>query len=496
LLLFYKSIDHFLTKYPKETDSWEIVNKKLTKNILDENPALAAIDINLSVLPTPGLPYNRTSKVSRTQASNPQGTFLVGNSRGNNVLRFDGKTGNFLGEFITAGSGGLSNPDTIIFGPDGNGDGKSDIYIASGDKAGNSGEAAASAVLRYDGITGAFIDKFVGDNPNTTSDETGGLFRPYGLAFSPDGNLYVSSFLTDKILRYNGKTGQFIDVFASGNQQGGGLNGPNGLLLAPDGNLYVTTEGSIAREGKADFSANLPSQVLRYNPETRQSSIFASPDPSPRSQGFASLLGMAIGPVDGDIYVSDFANDIRRYNLKSGELVEVLSTNYTETLPSSNYLGGLAFSPIGNLFAVGFDNRANANGAGAVLRYNGKTGDPLPLVANPGTFPSPIFVSPDSKLQRPIAISFFPSDATLTEKWNFPIANYPINHQGLNNLNLDVNYKYQDGILNFQYPDFVPIYKILDNLLVNYPNETDVWEIVNKNLTQKVIESSIRHLTL
>jgi hypothetical protein len=96
----------------------------------------------------------------------------------------------------------------------------------------------------------------------------------------------------------------------------------------------------------------------------------------------------------------------------------------------------LAFSPIGNLFAVGFDNRANANGAGAVLRYNGKTGDPLPLVANPGTFPSPVFVSPDSKLQRPIAISFFPSDATLTEKWNFPIANYPINHQGLNNLNL------------------------------------------------------------
>jgi hypothetical protein len=42
--------------------------------------------------------------------------------------------------------------------------------------------------LRYDGITGAFIDKFVGDNPNTAADETGGLSRPYGLAFGPDGN--------------------------------------------------------------------------------------------------------------------------------------------------------------------------------------------------------------------------------------------------------------------------------------------------------------------
>ncbi|MEG3989179.1 NHL repeat-containing protein [Microcoleus sp. S28C3] len=486
----YKSIDNFLTTYPNETDFWEVVNKNLTQNILKENPALVAIKIDFNVLPSPNLPYNRTSKVTRTQPSNPQGTFLVGNSRGNNVLRFDGNTGNFLGEFISPGSGGLSNPDTIVFGPDGNGDDKSDIYVSSGEKPGNSGEPTASAVLRYDGITGAFIDKFVGDNPNTAVDETGGLFRPYGLAFGPDRNFYVSSFLSDQILRYNGKTGQFIDVFASGNQQAGGLNGPNGLLFAPDGNLYVTTQGSVARNGKADYSASFPSQVLRYNPQTRQSSIFASPDPSPRSQGFASLLGMAIGPADGDLYVSDFANDIRRYNLKSGELVKVLSTNYTDTSPSSNYLGSLAFSPIGNLFAVGFDNRANANGAGAVLRYNGQTDEPLPISGNPGSSNSSIFVPPDSKLERPIGIAFFPSDAQLTQKWNFTLANYPINHQGLNNLNIDVNYKYQDGIQNYQYPDFVPIYKSIDNLLVNYPNETDFWEIVNKNLTEKVLSDN------
>jgi sugar lactone lactonase YvrE len=483
----YKGIDQFLTNYPNETDVWEVVNKKLTQNILNENPVLAAINIDLNVLPSQSLPYNRTSKVTRTQPSNPQGTFLVANTRGNNVLRFDGNTGNFINEFIPAESGGLSKPDTVLFGPDGNGDSKPDIYIASGDKPGKSGETGASAVLRYDGITGAFIDKFVGDNPNTATDETGGLSRPYGLAFGPDGNFYVSSFLTDQILRYNGKTGQFIDVFAAGNQQAGGLNGPNGLLFAPDGNLYVTTQGSVARNGQADFSANFLSQVLRYNLGTRQFSIFASPDVSPRSQGFVSLLGMAIGPNDGDLYVSDFANDIRRYNLKSGELVKVLSTNYTDTVPSSNYVGSLAFSPIGNLFAVGFDNRANANSAGAVLRYNGKTGDPLPIAVNLGSNNNSIFVPPDSKLQRPVGITFFPSDAQLTEKWNFTAVNYPINHQGLNNLNIDVNYKYQDGIQNFQYPDFVPIYQSIDNLLVNYPNETDFWEILNKNVTQKVL---------
>lgn len=483
----YNSVDNFLTNYPNENDFWEIVNKNLTQNILNENPTWARIDININVLPSQSLPYNRTSKVTRTQPSNPQVTFLVSNSRGNNLLRFDGNTGNFLGEFIPSGSGGLSNPDQIVFGPDGNGDDKSDIYVASGDKPGNSAEPTASAVLRYDGITGAFIDKFVGDNPNTAADETGGLSRPYGLAFGPDGNFYVTSFLSDQILRYNGKTGQFIDVFASGNQQAGGLNGPNGLLFAPDGYLYVTTQGSVARDGKAHYSASFPSQVLRYNPQTGQSSIFASPDPSPRSQGFTSLLGMAIGPADGDLYVSDFANDIRRYNLKTGELVKVLSTNYTDTSPCSNYLGSLAFSPIGNLFVVGFDNRANANGAGAVLRYDGKTDEPLPISGNPGSSNSSIFVPPDSKLQRPIGIAFFPSDAQLTQKWNFTLANYPINHQGLNNLNIDVNYKYKDGIQNYQYPDYVPIYKSIEKILVNYPNETDFWEIVNKNLTEKVL---------
>ncbi|MCC3502087.1 MULTISPECIES: NHL repeat-containing protein [unclassified Microcoleus] len=486
-LSILKSIDNFLSKYPNETDFWEIVNKKLTQNILNENSSLAAIKIDLNVLPSQTLPYNRTSKVTRTQPSNPQGTFLVGNTRGNNVLRFDGSTGNLLSEFIPAGSGGLSSPDTILFGPDGNGDGKPDIYIASGDKPGNSGQPTASAVLRYDGVSGRFIDKFVGDNPNTTADETGGLSRPYGLAFGADGNFYVSSFLTDQILRYNGKTGQFIDVFATGKQQAGGLNGPNNLLFAPDGNLYVTTQGSVARDGKADFSAGFASQVLLYNPQTGQSSIFASPDPSPRSQGFVSLLGMAIGPADGDLYVSDFANDIRRYNLKSGNLVKVLSTNYTDTSPSSNYVGGLAFSPIGNLFAVGFDNRANANNVGAVLRYNGKTGEPLPISSNPLSSNSSIFVPPDSKLQRPIGIAFFPSDGKLTEKWNFTAANYPINHQGLNNLNFAVNYQYKEGIQNYQYPDYVPIYKSVDDFLVNYPNETDFWEIVNKNLTEKVL---------
>ena len=33
----------------------------------------------------------------------------------------------------------------------------------------------------------------------------------------------------------------------------------------------------------------------------------------------------------------------------------------------------------------------------------------------------------------------------------------------------------------------MPIYKSLDNFLVNYPNETNFWKILNNNLTQKLL---------
>jgi outer membrane protein assembly factor BamB len=79
------------------------------------------------------------------------------------VLRFNGSTGASMGAFVPSGSGGLGDPNGLVFGPDGN------LYVAS---------LNGSQVLRYSGTTGAFIDVFVASG-------SGGLASPGDLVFTP-----------------------------------------------------------------------------------------------------------------------------------------------------------------------------------------------------------------------------------------------------------------------------------------------------------------------
>lgn len=317
--------------------------------------------------------------------SKANAALLVGNTAGNNVVIFDEQTGRFGGEFIPQGTGGLTSPDDLTFGPNG------DLFISSG------GDNFGS-ILRFDGKTGEFLGRF---------DKGGKLFRPYGIAFGPDNNLYVSSFRTDEILRFNGATGEFIDVFASGKDpvtgknQTGGLNGPNDLLFDADGNLYVTTQGTSA-DGLGGISFGFDSQVLRYNifDATPTPSVFIE-QPEPIF-GFISFLGLAFGPK-GDLFVSDFANNIRRYDVVTGSLVDTLNTNYTGVgSTSSNFTGNLAFAPDNTLFTVGF-NYTQGN-IGSILRFDGETGNPLPAPGETGA----VFVADSSNLKRPIGIAYVP----------------------------------------------------------------------------------------
>src|SRR5215469_16210807 len=119
---------------------------------------------------------------------------FVGNFFGpgnEDVLRYNGTTGAFVGTFVPTGSGGLSFPLGGSFGPDSN------LYVSNSD---------ADNVLRYNGTMGAFLNVFA----SSVGDAA-------GLAFGPDGNLYVADASSPgAVTKLNGTTGALINTFGSG----------------------------------------------------------------------------------------------------------------------------------------------------------------------------------------------------------------------------------------------------------------------------------------
>jgi DNA-binding beta-propeller fold protein YncE len=92
-----------------------------------------------------------------------QGRLYVASFFPSEVKAFDAATGAFVSTFVPSGSGGLSGPTALAFGPGG------DLFVTSRDD---------DAARRYDGATGAFVSVFVPSG-------SGGLDGPFDLAFRP-----------------------------------------------------------------------------------------------------------------------------------------------------------------------------------------------------------------------------------------------------------------------------------------------------------------------
>jgi streptogramin lyase len=231
------------------------------------------------------------------------------------ILRYDDKTGAFLDTFVSGGTNGLTVPNYMAIGPDGN------LYVSE--------FAPNGSIRRYSPGTGDFIDIFA---------EGDGFSGVFGPQFGPDGNLYVGRFEAGEIARYDRATGDFIDVFVPHGE--GGVEFLNGFTFGPGNNLYVGSGADIQQ-----FDGTTGEYL----------GVFAT---TPNLPADANLNRPLFGP-DGNLYARNIAaNSIERYNGTTGDFLDTFASGHGLSDPL-----GFTFGPDGNLYVA-------STGNDRILRYS------------------------------------------------------------------------------------------------------------------------------
>jgi DNA-binding beta-propeller fold protein YncE len=204
-------------------------------------------------------------------------------------------------------------------------------------------------VREYNGATGAFVK---------VAASGGALGDPLGLVFGPDGNLLVSDGQTNQVKEYDSTTGAFIKVFASTD-----LDGPEGMTIH-QGVLYVTT--SNPPQGIQQFDAATGVNTGHFVP----SLVNASP------------RDVKVNPANNRLYVL-------YYNAATVETFDLTTkASFGLLMPAGTPLGSgglytpsaMAFGPDGNLYISGGTFGGNLG----VRRYNPATGAFIDFFANTG----------------------------------------------------------------------------------------------------------------
>ena len=217
----------------------------------------------------------------------------------------------------------------------------------------------SKSVVRFDASTGALVDTPI-------PSQSGGLGLCHDIACGPDGALYVASYDTDEVLRFDAD-GQPLGVFVTSGD--GGLNGPADLDFGPDGNLWV--------------ASLIQGAVLRFDGQT---GAFLGAVVPAGANGLSGVEAIRFGP-DGNLYVvSGAQNRVYRYDGQTGAFIDIFVAP-GNLLNDPHYC---IFGPDGNLYVSSF-------GSSRVNRYDGQTGAFIDT-----------FVPPGDGLQQPHGIAFGP----------------------------------------------------------------------------------------
>jgi hypothetical protein len=235
---------------------------------------------------------------------------------------------------------------------------------------------------------------------------TGGLSDARGVAVSPTGDLYISDFANNDILKFSAG-GIFQSIFASGPN----VDVPLGLAFGTGGDLFVASAGAVSNIARADKNTGLvttPSftfgnalvlggpQYLTFGPSLAVTDIAghlfrfdAATGMSISNGAFDNPVGVAFDTA-GDLFVAQrISNNVLKFPSGGGAPSIIIPNGAFSGQPAD-----IAFGPNGLLYvaATSAVYRFDVSGANGVLVDSFGTGGRFlaftPSVPEPATWAS------------------------------------------------------------------------------------------------------------
>ncbi|MBI5687624.1 MAG: NHL repeat-containing protein [Verrucomicrobia bacterium] len=240
-------------------------------------------------------------------------------------------------------------------------------------------------INRYDENTGAYLSQFSAVNPA-------------GFVIGPDGHFYVASYPGSySVHRYNGVTGADMGAWAGftfeaydlvfgsdGHVYGTHLS--TGRFMRLDGTTgdYLATFGfDLAQPRSLVFGPDgdlFVSEISNNTVRRYDGTTFAAEGAFASGGGLSGPQGIVFGP-DGNLYVASYGtSSIKRYNGTTGAYMDDFATGGGLGNPT-----GLLFGPDDNLYVADYTNDR-------IARYNGQTGAYMDIFASGGGLDAPLYL--------------------------------------------------------------------------------------------------------
>ena len=285
---------------------------------------------------------------ARAGAPGAVGDLYVTSPGTNEVLQLDGDTGNPLGPFVAAGTGGLGVPTGLAFGPSGN------LYVLSQ----GTDAIGDDAILEFGGWSGRFLGVFHSGLTNLLWEEGGSGELTWG----PNGNLFVSNWVDNfgpptflpEAVEFDGRDGSIAQIYQSFEVC---VWRPHALAIDTTSKLYLS-------------SRNAPWQhIYAYDSATGSCDSLLVGAPFASTSDISD--GIEFGP-NGNLFASRrYSRDVVEFDGATGALVGTFVSAGSGGLDTP---GDLKFGPNRNLFVVNVDGR--------IFEYHGTDGSFVRVFSN------------------------------------------------------------------------------------------------------------------